>query len=69
MQDEEITELILATNASLEGEATAFYINDLLKNSGIKITRIAQGLPMGGDIKYTDEMTLARALLHRQEIS
>ena len=69
LQDEAITELILATNASLEGEATAFYINDLLKNSGIKITRIAQGLPMGGDIKYTDEMTLARAFLHRQEIS
>ena len=68
LQKEDIKELILATNSSVEGEATALYLNSLLKDTGIKITRIAQGLPMGGDIKYTDETTLSRAFLYRQEI-
>lgn len=64
----EIEELIIATNPTVEGEATALYIARLLKSSGIRCTRIAHGLPMGGDIEYTDEVTLARALQGRQEI-
>lgn len=69
LQKEPIKEIIMATNASIEGEATALYLNNLLKDTGIKITRIAQGLPMGGDIKYTDTKTLSRAFLYRQELS
>ena len=64
----EIKELILATNPTVEGEATALYIGRLLKPSGIKITRIAHGLPMGTDIEYADEVTLAKALSGRREI-
>lgn len=64
----EIEELIIATNPTVEGEATALYIARLLKSSGIRCTRIAHGLPMGGDIEFTDEVTLARALQGRQEI-
>lgn len=59
------TELILATNPSLEGEATAMYIAKLLKDSGVKMTRIARGLPVGGDIDYADEVTLMRAMQGR----
>ena len=61
-------EIIIATNTSIEGEATAMYLSNLLKPLGIKITRIAQGLPVGGDIQYADEVTLARAFEGRWEI-
>lgn len=64
----EISEVILATNATVEGEATALYISKLLKSTGIRCTRIAHGLPMGSDLEFADEMTLARALEGRQEL-
>lgn len=67
IEDENIEELILATNPSLEGEATASYIKNLLKNSSVKITRIARGLPVGGDLEYADEVTLLRSLEGRSE--
>ena len=60
-------EIVLATSSSLEGEATALYLARLLRPMGLKVTRIARGLPMGGDLDYTDEMTLAKALEGRQE--
>jgi len=63
----EIKEIILATNPSLEGEATAMYISKLLKPFGLKITRIARGLPSGGDLEYADEITLSNALKGRKE--
>lgn len=63
-----IKEIILATNPDVEGEATASYIAQLLKGSGIKITRLAHGIPIGGNLEYTDEVTLARALTGRREI-
>ncbi len=62
-----IDELILATNTTIEGEATAMYISKLLKHLDVKITRIAKGIPIGGDIEYADEITLAKALEGRQE--
>lgn len=65
---EEITEVILATNSTVEGEATAMYLARLLKPFQIKITRIAHGIPMGGDLEYTDEITLAKALEGRREL-
>ena len=68
LQDEKVKEIILATNTTVEGEATAMYLNSLLKPLGIKITRIAQGLPIGGDIQYADEITLARAFQGRWEM-
>ena len=61
-------EIIIATNTSIEGESTAMYLSNLLKPLGIKVTRIAQGLPVGGDIQYADEVTLARAFEGRWEI-
>lgn len=61
-------EIIIATNTSIEGEATAMYLSNLLKPLGIKVTRIAQGLPVGGDIQYADEVTLAKAFSGRWEI-
>ncbi|MDD7401299.1 MAG: recombination mediator RecR [Eubacteriales bacterium] len=64
----EVTEVILATNSSVEGEATALYVARLLKPSGIRCTRIAHGLPMGSDIEYADEVTLARALTGRTDL-
>lgn len=64
----DVEELILATNPTVEGEATALYIARLLKKTGIKITRIAHGLPVGGDLEYADEVTLARAMEGRREI-
>ncbi len=67
--DKEISEVIVATNTTLEGEATALYIARLLQNSGIKVTRPASGLPMGGDLEYTDEITLAKAIEGRREIN
>lgn len=66
--DENIHEIILATNPTVEGEATAMYIARLLKPAGILTTRIAHGIPMGGDLEYADEVTLARALEGRREI-
>jgi recombination protein RecR len=63
-----VKEIILATNPSLEGENTAMYIQRKISNSNIKITRLARGLPMGGDLEYADEVTLARALEGRREM-
>lgn len=63
-----VTEVILATNPNIEGEATAMYISKLLKPLGIKATRIAHGIPVGGDLEYADEVTLAKALEGRREI-
>lgn len=60
-----VSEVILATNPNTEGEATAIYLSNLIKPLGIKITRIARGLPVGGDLEFTDEVTLARALSGR----
>ncbi|NWN97534.1 MAG: recombination protein RecR [Bacillus sp. (in: Bacteria)] len=68
LQNEEIKELILATNPNIEGEATAMYISKLVKPSGIKVTRIAHGLPVGGDLEYADEVTLSKALEGRREL-
>ena len=66
--NEDIKEIILALNPSVEGEATSLYLNKLIKPFNIKITRIAFGLPMGSELEYADEMTLARALDDRVEI-
>ena len=68
LQDEQIQEVILATNPTIEGEATAMYISRLIKPSGIKTSRIAHGLPVGGDLEYADEVTLSRALEGRREL-
>lgn len=65
---EPITEVILATNPSLEGEATAMYVRRQLYTQNVRITRLARGLPMGGDLEYADAITLARALEGRQEM-
>jgi recombination protein RecR len=65
---EEIAEVILCTNPNIEGEATAMYLARLLKPLGIKATRIASGLPVGGDLEYADELTLGRALEGRREL-
>lgn len=66
--DNEIKEIIIATNPNIEGEATAMYISRLLKPIGIKVTRIAHGVPVGGDLEYADEVTLMKALEGRREI-
>ena len=68
LYDTEIKEIIMATNPNVEGEATAMYIARLLKPLGIKVTRIAHGLPVGGDLEYADEVTLAKAMENRREI-
>lgn len=68
LQDETVEELILATDPNIEGEATAMYIGRLVKPSGIKTTRIAHGLPVGGDLEYADEVTLSKALEGRREL-
>jgi recombination protein RecR len=68
LEDGETREVILATNPNVEGEATALYLLRLLKPFPVKVTRIARGLPMGGDLEYADEATLARALEGRREI-
>jgi len=65
---EGIEEVVLATNPNVEGEATALYLARLLKSRGIKITRLAFGMPVGGDIEYTDEVTLGRSLAGRREM-
>ncbi len=67
-QHDEIDEIIVATNPNIEGEATAMYIARLLKPSGIKVTRIAHGIPVGGDLEYADEVTLLKAMEGRREI-
>ncbi len=64
----DVDEVIIATNSSLEGEATAMYISKLLKPAGIRVTRIASGVPVGGDLEYIDEVTLYRALQGRTEL-
>ena len=68
LKDDEVAEVILATNSNIEGEATAMYLSNLIKPLGVKVTRIAQGLPVGGDIEYADEVTLARAFNGRWEL-
>jgi recombination protein RecR len=64
----DVKEVIIATNSSLEGETTAMYISKLVKPTGIKVTRIASGVPVGGDLEYIDEVTLLRALEGRTEL-
>ena len=64
----EVDEVIIATNSSLEGETTAMYIGKMIKPTGIKVTRIASGVPVGGDLEYIDEVTLLRALEGRTEL-
>lgn len=66
--DHDVKELILATNPNIEGEATAMYLSRLIKPFGIKVTRIAHGIPVGGDLEYADEVTLMKALEGRREI-
>ena len=68
LQTEDVKEVILATNPNIEGEATAMYIAKLVKPAGIKVTRIAHGLPVGGDLEYADEVTLSKAMEGRREI-
>jgi recombination protein RecR len=65
----DVTEVILATNPNVEGEATAIYLARLLRPLGVKVTRIARGLPVGGDLEYADQVTLSKALEGRREIS
>ena len=68
LQREDVREVIIATNSSLEGETTAMYLSKLIKPTGIKVTRIASGVPVGGDLEYIDEVTLLRALEGRTEL-
>ena len=68
LEDGEVKEVILATNPTVEGEATALYISKLLKPLGVKTTRIAHGIPVGGDLEYFDEVTLSKAMENRREI-
>lgn len=68
LQTEEVKEVIMATDPDVEGEATAMYIAKLLKPLGIKVSRIAHGLPVGGDLEYADEVTLSKALENRREM-
>lgn len=68
LQQTDVKELIVATNPNIEGEATAMYIARLIKPAGIKVTRIAHGLPVGGDLEYADEVTLLKAVEGRREL-
>ena len=68
LQDGVVKEIILATNPRVEGEATTMYLSKLIKPLGIKVTRIARGIPIGGDLEYTDEVTLTQALEGRREV-
>lgn len=68
LQDEAVKELIIATNPTIEGEATAMYIARLIKPSGIKVSRIAHGIPVGGDLEYADEVTLLKAVEGRRQL-
>jgi len=68
LQDSTVKEVIMATNPNIEGEATAMYISRLIKPLGVKVTRIAHGVPVGGDLEYADEITLSRAIEGRREM-
>ena len=68
LQSERVEEVIVATDPTVEGEATALYLTRLIKPLGVRVTRIAQGVPMGGDLEYADQVTLARALQGRREM-
>ncbi len=68
LEREPAEEVVIATNPDVEGEATALYLTKLLKPIGLRVTRIAQGVPMGGDLEYADQVTLARALAGRREL-
>ena len=68
LSDDVVKEVIVATNPTVEGEATALYLSKLIKPLGIKVTRIAHGIPVGGDLEYFDEVTLSRAMDNRREI-
>jgi recombination protein RecR len=68
LRDGAVKEVIVATNPTMDGEATALYLSKLIKPLGVSVTRIARGLPMGGDLEYTDAVTLGKALEGRREI-
>jgi len=68
LRDGSVREVIMATNPNLEGEATSMYISRLIQPAGVRVTRLARGLPVGGDLEYADDLTLARALENRQEV-
>ena len=68
LSDDKIEEIVMATNPTVEGEATASYISRLIRPMGIKVTRLAYGIPVGGDLEYADEVTLSRAFEGRNEI-
>ena len=68
LREKDVRELIIATNPNIEGEATAMYIARLVKPAGIKVTRIAHGIPVGGDLEYADEVTLLKAVEGRREL-
>jgi recombination protein RecR len=68
LRDSEVREVIVATNPTMDGEATALYLSKVIKPLGVSVTRIARGLPMGGDLEYTDAVTLGKALEGRREI-
>jgi recombination protein RecR len=68
LEREPAEEVLVATNPDVEGEATALYLQKLLKPLGLRVTRIAQGLPMGGDLEFADQATLARALAGRRDL-
>ena len=68
LENEEVKEVIIATNPSVEGEATSLYLSKLIKPLGIEVSRIAHGVPMGGDIEYIDEITLGKAIRDRKFI-
>ena len=68
VQDDSVKEVVMATNPDVEGEATAMYVSRLLKPMGIKVTRIAHGIPVGGDLEYADEVTLSKAFEGRREM-
>lgn len=68
LKDETVSEIILATNPNVEGEATAMYLSRLIKPIGVKVTRIAHGIPIGGDLEYADEVTLFKAIEGRRDI-
>ena len=68
LMDGKVKEVILATNPRVEGEATAIYLSKLIKPMGITVTRIAHGIPVGGDLEFTDEVTLSKALEGRREL-
>jgi recombination protein RecR len=68
LASEEVKEVIMATNPTVEGESTAVYLSRLIKPLGVKVTRLATGLPMGGNMEYADEVTIYRALEGRKEL-